>query len=634
MNFQRQQLGVVSGHSLRHVFYDDVFMGIRARAYASDIDLLLLTELSAREASRPSHYPEICRRHGASGIIVTAFEPHDSELAQIAASDLPCVAIDTHMLNPQASFVTSDNVGGAVAAVRHLGDSGKKRIAFVGGVAGSVASSNRRLGYGSALEGLGLESRDELVIETDWLPRTAYEKVRELLALSEPPDAFFCVSDELALGTMLAIEESGRSIPGDVAVVGFDDADFARLTTPSLTSVRQDRVGLGAAAIETLLRMLEDPSAPFPVSILPVELIVRESSLPLELREKQAPTTAPEVEESEQPAEPGQGQRLSIAAALSIFSSGEGSAPSQAVDVPAPGDRTTAGVEGRRLIAVMLGATPAQSIPGTFIDGLFLDLRAQAHAREIDLLLLPSFDAVLRSPQQSFVEQCRRLGVRGLVVLALREDERVSVSSALADFPCVTVGIDLLGARVAFVMSNNIDGAAQAVHHLAESGCRRIAFIGGPAESRATIDRRLGYKSELERLGLEYREEFVAGANWLAQPAREEMKRMLSQPEPPDGVFCCSDVMAIGAMAAIEEAGLSIPEDVAVVGFDDVDYASLVTPTLTTVRQDRKKVAEAAIEAILQLFERPDEAPPVSLLPVELVVRESAPGATRHDPPV
>jgi len=634
MSFQPRQLGVVSGHSLRHVFFDDVFMGIRARAYASDVDLLLLTELSEREAGRPSHYPEICQRHGVNGIVVTGFEPHDSELAQITASGLPCLAIDTHMINPQASFVTSDNVGGAVAAVRHLGDAGKKRIAFVGGIAGSVASSNRRLGYESALAELGLESRDELVIETDWLPRTAYEKGRELLELPEPPDAFFCVSDELALGTMLAIEESGRSIPGDVAVVGFDDADFARLITPSLTSVRQDRVGLGAAAIETLLRMLEDPSAPFPVTILPVELMVRESSLPLELSEEQARTTASEVEESEQAAEPGQGQRLSIAAALSVFSSGGGSAPSQAVDLPAPGDRATGRVEGRRLIAVLLGATPARSIPGTYIDGLFLAFRAQAHAHEIDLLLLPRFDAVLGSPQQSFVEQCRRLGVQGLVVLALREDERASVSSAVAGFPCVTVGIDLLGDRVAFVMSNNIDGAAQAVHHLAESGCRRIAFIGGPAESRATVDRRLGYRSELDRLGLEYREEYVAGANWLAEPAREEMKRMLSQPEPPDAVFCCSDVMAIGAMAAIEEAGLSIPEDVAVVGFDDVEYATLVTPTLTTVRQDRKRMAEAVVEAILHLIDHPDQAPPVSLLPVELVLRESASGPAHHDPHV
>jgi len=629
VNFQPQQLDVGSGNSLRHVFYDDVFFGIRVRAHSGDLDLLLLTELAARVANRPNHYSEICRQHGADGIILVAFEPHDAELTQLADSGLPCVAIDTHIMGRQASFVTSDNIGGAVAAVRHLHESGKKRIAFVGGVAGTVASSNRRLGYESGLEELGLESPEEFLIDTDWRPATAYEKALALLGLPEPPDAFFCVSDELALGAMLAIEKSGRKIPDDVAVVGFDDTDLAHIVTPSLTSVHQDRVGLGAAAVETLLSMLEAPNAPFPVSLLPVELIVRESS--------QARIAAPEAEKSGQPAGSDRDPRLSISDALAILSSGEKKpSPNRVAGVPAAGRHETgrATPGERRLIGVFLGATPVPGIPGSFIHDLLLDLRGQAHAREIDLLVLSSIGALRGYPHKRFIERAKQLGVQGLVVLSLPENEHGLVAPAIAGFPCVTVGIDLLGDRIAFVMSDNINGATQAVRHLAEARRTRIAFIGGPERARATIDRHLGYRGALERFGLAYREEYVANADWLPELAREETGRMLSLSEPPDAVFCCSDVMAIGAMAAIEEAGLRIPEDVAVVGFDDTEHASLVKPTLTTVRQDSRTVAEVAMEAILGLLDRPDETPPVASLPVELVVRESAPSVARDDRPV
>ena len=85
--------------------------------------------------------------------------------------------------------------------------------------------------------------------------------------------------------------------------------------------------------------------------------------------------------------------------------------------------------------------------------------------------------------------------------------------------------------------------------------------------------------------------------------------------------------MAIGALCALEEAGLRVPEDIAVVGFDDIEYARLLTPSLTTIRQNRASLAGAAVEALLQMLERPEEAPPVSVLPVELVVRESTGGS-------
>jgi LacI family transcriptional regulator len=159
---------------------------------------------------------------------------------------------------------------------------------------------------------------------------------------------------------------------------------------------------------------------------------------------------------------------------------------------------------------------------------------------------------------------------------------------------------------------------------LIETGRQRIAFIGGRGDERPSVDRQFGYKSELARWNLPCPKEYVAMANWLPTRAFEATQALLALPEPPDAVFCASDVMAIGAMAAVEAAGLKIPNDVAVVGFDDIDYARLVEPSLTTVRQSQDALAEGLIAAMLRLLEHPEEPPTVSAIPVELVVRASS----------
>ena len=101
--------------------------------------------------------------------------------------------------------------------------------------------------------------------------------MRDLLALKSPPTAVFAASDLMAVGALRAAQEAGVSVPGDVALVGFDDIQLAELVIPSLTTIRQDKVGIGAAAASALTRMVAEPGAKPPSTSLPVELVVRES---------------------------------------------------------------------------------------------------------------------------------------------------------------------------------------------------------------------------------------------------------------------------------------------------------------------------------------------------------------------
>jgi len=162
------------------------------------------------------------------------------------------------------------------------------------------------------------------------------------------------------------------------------------------------------------------------------------------------------------------------------------------------------------------------------------------------------------------------------------------------------------------------------VNHLYETGRRRIAHISGHYETRPGTDRLFGYRSALKRLGLPAPAEYVVEGDFFHDSGYDAAKLLLTLPEPPDAIACASDSMAVGAMAAIEQAGLRVPEDIAVTGFDDAEYAATVIPALTTMRQDALGMGTAAGEAILRMLDNPDSSPPVVLIETELVVRESS----------
>jgi LacI family transcriptional regulator len=188
----------------------------------------------------------------------------------------------------------------------------------------------------------------------------------------------------------------------------------------------------------------------------------------------------------------------------------------------------------------------------------------------------------------------------------------------------MAVDQDLQGARTGHVMSDNVEGGQLAVRHLHERGHRRIALIGGRTDTRPGVDRLLGYRRELQHLGLSYRPDYVREGDFYPESGWTAMVALLELAEPPTAVFAAADLMAAGAFQAINERGLSAPRDVAVVGFDDIQIAPLLQPSLTTIRQDKRRLGWAAGQALVRLIEDPELEPPAITVPVELVVRESS----------
>jgi LacI family transcriptional regulator len=180
-----------------------------------------------------------------------------------------------------------------------------------------------------------------------------------------------------------------------------------------------------------------------------------------------------------------------------------------------------------------------------------------------------------------------------------------------------------LDERIPSVSAAHTSGADQAMQHLLELGHRRIAQITGPAGWLATEDRRRGYRAALAAAGILPDPALEVESEPEIVPGRRAAKYLLELPEPPTAIFAFNDNIAIGAIQAARACGMRVPEDVSIVGFDDVEHATIVTPALTTVRQPLAEMGRTAVSLLNRLLERQRFETLHIELATRLVVRES-----------
>ena len=190
--------------------------------------------------------------------------------------------------------------------------------------------------------------------------------------------------------------------------------------------------------------------------------------------------------------------------------------------------------------------------------------------------------------------------------------------------PIVLVDRDLPGLNVDRILSNNFGGAYQICRHLIELGHDRIGVIGAPQYSGSMARRLAGVKKALGEAGIELRDELtVIGANEQFELGFTATQRLLRLPRPPTAVIALTDVIGVGALHAAWKAGLTLPRDLSVTGFDDVSLASYTLPELTTIAQPVTEMGEQAVQRLLERIRNPELDGRRTVLPTRLVVRSS-----------
>jgi LacI family repressor for deo operon, udp, cdd, tsx, nupC, and nupG len=238
-----------------------------------------------------------------------------------------------------------------------------------------------------------------------------------------------------------------------------------------------------------------------------------------------------------------------------------------------------------------------------------------------------------RGKDANFVEVARSGQVDGALLLCGRMLGGRAGTLDGAGLPIVAACETIPGAAFPQVEVDNHAAAEAATRHLADNGHRRIAYLSGPAGNVLDVARRQGYRAALAAAGLAWDPALEFAGDFTFRTGAEAARAILALPadERPTALFAANDEMAIGFLKTAQIAGLVIPRDFSVVGFDAIDYADYCTPTLTTVRQPRREIGRAAGELLVEMMGGAESRPRTLRLSAELLARDSsavAPGYT------
>ncbi|GLS24737.1 LacI family DNA-binding transcriptional regulator [Marinibactrum halimedae] len=276
--------------------------------------------------------------------------------------------------------------------------------------------------------------------------------------------------------------------------------------------------------------------------------------------------------------------------------------------------------QSTKTLALLLCEDPGDSMINPFFLSMLGSITRAAAKEGYDLLV--SFQQLSEDWRADYEDANK---ANGIIFLGYGDYtqyiDRISrLDQAGAHF--ITWGPVVPGQPGHFLGCDNTLGAYEATQHLIQLGRKHIAFIGDTSDDCPEFqDRYRGYLKALSEHGLKYNQQLHASANSTETMGFDATQTILERTEPFDSVFCCSDLMAIGTIQCLRENGYSVPDDIAVVGFDDIPTASHMTPPLTTVQQDTIKAGELLVENILSLIN--GEHIESRLLPPQLIIRKS-----------
>lgn len=272
-----------------------------------------------------------------------------------------------------------------------------------------------------------------------------------------------------------------------------------------------------------------------------------------------------------------------------------------------------------RMIAVMIA-----DIANPFYHPMVRAIQDVANQYKYDVMVSNS-DHTLEG-EQHFMDSVLRRPVDGLIMVPYHlGDEEIDQIISRTGASIGIVGQHILHARVDVAFGDDAKGTSDTIEWLMKSrGHHRIAFIGVAGNFSAAARRKRAYEEAMVRNGLDLVEEYMPMGDWSPESGFHCMKQLLALKHRPTAVFACNDLMAIGAMEAIRQEGLSIPRDVAIVGFDDIPPASWLSPRLTTVAQYPHQMGSLLAHSLFSRFNGEYRGPGRRLeVPCRLIVRES-----------
>jgi DNA-binding LacI/PurR family transcriptional regulator len=274
-------------------------------------------------------------------------------------------------------------------------------------------------------------------------------------------------------------------------------------------------------------------------------------------------------------------------------------------------------------IAVVITEPASRLFNDPFFPRLVRGISAALSVRDLQLVLLMPSDA---DDEQRTVRYLTAGHVDGVILVSLHGNDPLPDQLATRRIPSVVLGRPPRGVDIDYVDADNRDGGRRATAHLVERGRRRIATITGPRDMVAGIDRLAGYRDALADAAITVDDGLIATGDFTQAGGEAAMEHLLRERPDIDAVFCASDLMAVAALSVLQGAGRRVPEDVAVVGYDDSPIATTTRPALTSVRQPIEEMGREMVHLLAGGIEQNGRVPRHIVLATELIARASSAG--------
>jgi LacI family transcriptional regulator len=275
-------IGIISSNLLSS-YNVEVIKGIEAAAAESEYRTVICDCNNIHNKLRDEqerHYIKILGGSSVDGIILLHTHLSIRDFEYYKKRKIKLSVLGVNLASVGYPSITVDSVYGAYQAVKHLGSHGHRKIGFIYGIQRNAAKFNRVVGYRKALAELKIKENSDYLADGEFSIEGGARAFRRLMELKNPPKAVFCANDDMALGAMKTARKMGIRIPGDVALVGYDDILTCELTNPQLTSVHQTKNEIGKLLFDRLIESIQnksDKKKVFKNIILTPELVIRES---------------------------------------------------------------------------------------------------------------------------------------------------------------------------------------------------------------------------------------------------------------------------------------------------------------------------------------------------------------------
>ena len=645
------QVQLLPGNYIMQQFLQSLAAACALRSYSL---VVVVPEGDPRDEMR-----RLIASRSVDAFLLSELQHDDARVKLLAEARMPFACFGRTGPELPQNWVDIDNRGAVAAAVEHLLARGYGRIAYVGYRTLSYWDAERAAGFrdGLAASGVSADQAGMLLVDD----ASARGKIRSLLSAGRPelrPDAIVTSSDRLAGVVYSVAAELGLRIGQDLAVTGFDGSAAAALMHPRLTTVAIPVDDIARQVVARALRQLDHGASQEPGEVVPATLRLGESTggPGQEPEEPAAPGedgtarsedgTAPMWKRFQGPPSPAADRRVTIADVAADAGVGIGTVsrvlngsnqvrdstmravldsidrlgyrPSHAAATLVRGSpRTVALIVAHmtRPSAVVRVASALAVLEEQGYDAIVYNVDSPAERDRHLEALLPTHraDGVLAiclPLSRGQLGQCARAGVAV-----------VSVDAASPGVPQTTVD-DVAGGRLA-------------TGHLIALGHRRIGFVGDMPDRRppaglgftSSADRQRGYRQALAAAGIGAEDDLIRLGPHDAAVAAEHAAQLLKSPDPPSAIFAASDTQAVGVLAAADRLGVSVPGELSVVGFDDIDSATFLN--LSTVRQPLARSGAEGARRLCAVLRGERVRPLRQELPIELMARGSSARARR-----